>query len=325
MFRRTGRDERGVISILGALLLVAVIGFSALAVEYGHGLLQKVENQRIADLAAYGAALVYNTTGSTDSASSAAGNIVTLNGLPNSSASTALVTSPANSANQAMQVTVTTSLPLLLARVATNNTSLPVSATAYAELRASAPGCIIALNPSGTGIAVNGGATLSAPACAIASNSVVTAHACSNTITTKTISYNASTAPTPTCAFINPSGGTSKITKAATSDPLAGNSEVDRRHQSDRHRGEHDLAERPFRNCRHGVDIGVEQDHGVTARGMQHDLEQISLGDHMYRRRAIQFRQFDAGWRVDRHLHQYLLRRDLQFQRADRQRLRRTA
>jgi hypothetical protein len=226
MLRGRWRDERGVVSILGALLLVAVIGFAALAIEYGRGLLQRTENQRVADLAAFGGALVYNATGSTNSASNAARNIVALNGLPSGSATAALVTSPVTSTNQAVQVTVNTSIPLSLARVIGNETSLPVSATAYAEIRANAPGCIIALSSSGSGISLTGGATVAAPACAVASNSTVTSHACSNTITTKNISYNAPTAPNPTCAFINPNGGTSKISKAATSDPLAGNSEV---------------------------------------------------------------------------------------------------
>ena len=80
-FKQFWRDERGAISILAGFLVVSVVGVSALALEYGHGLLQKVENQRAADLAAYGGALVYNSTGSTDSATSAATNIAALNGL----------------------------------------------------------------------------------------------------------------------------------------------------------------------------------------------------------------------------------------------------
>ena len=66
VLRRYWHDEQGAISILAAFVLVAVVGVSALALEYGHGLLQKVENQRAADLAAYGGALVYNSTGSSD-------------------------------------------------------------------------------------------------------------------------------------------------------------------------------------------------------------------------------------------------------------------
>ena len=57
------KDEHGAISIIGALVLVSVIGVSALALEHGHALLQKTENQRVADLAAYGVTLVCNSTG----------------------------------------------------------------------------------------------------------------------------------------------------------------------------------------------------------------------------------------------------------------------
>jgi hypothetical protein len=61
--------------MLAALINVAMIGVSTLAPEYGDGLLQQVEDQRSADLAAYSRALVYNSTSSATSASSAAGNI----------------------------------------------------------------------------------------------------------------------------------------------------------------------------------------------------------------------------------------------------------
>jgi hypothetical protein len=212
-------EERGAISILGAFLLVAVIGVSALALEYGHGLLQRVEDQRVADLAAYGGALVYGSTSSSTSAASAASNIAALNGI-SSGVSPSVVTSPTGDGNDAVKVTVTTNVPLLLARVLTTNTTLPVSATAYAEIKANAPGCIIALNGAGTGVTVTGGATVSAPGCAVASNASVTAHACSNTITTETIDYDGA-APSPTCAFQTSGGSTPPINKVAVSDPLA--------------------------------------------------------------------------------------------------------
>ena len=57
-------DRRGAISIIAAFALIGVIGVSALALEYGHALVQKTENQRVADLAAYGGALVYASTSS---------------------------------------------------------------------------------------------------------------------------------------------------------------------------------------------------------------------------------------------------------------------
>ncbi len=167
MLRRLFGENCGAISILSAIAFVAVIGVSALAVEFGYSLLQRTENQRIADLAAYGGALVYNSTGSTTSANGAVSNIVALNGLTSSNATSAIVSSPTGDGNQAMQVTVTTSVPLNLARVLTSSASLSVGATSYAEIKSDAPGCVIALSGSGTGVALTGGATLSANDCAV--------------------------------------------------------------------------------------------------------------------------------------------------------------
>jgi Flp pilus assembly protein TadG len=110
-------NRRGSISVLSALAIFAVIGFSALALEFGHGLLRRVENQRIADIAAYGGALVFNSTSSTTTAGSAAQNLASLNGLTSSAANPSVVNSPTGDGNQAVQVTVTTSDPLLLAAV----------------------------------------------------------------------------------------------------------------------------------------------------------------------------------------------------------------
>jgi uncharacterized membrane protein len=145
-------EERAAIGVLSAVSLAAVIGISALVVEYGHGLLQRSDNQRVADLAAYGGALVYNTiynaTGSvasaTTSGESAATNIAALNGLTGVGITVipAIVTSPRLDGNNAMQVTVTTNLPMYLAEVLVASTSLPVKATSYAEIVPPAPGSV---------------------------------------------------------------------------------------------------------------------------------------------------------------------------------------
>src|SRR5487761_1384105 len=81
ILRKLRADTGGSISIIAAFVLVGTIGVSALALEYGHALLQKTENQRAADLAAYGGALVYGSTSSRSDATSAANNIAALNGL----------------------------------------------------------------------------------------------------------------------------------------------------------------------------------------------------------------------------------------------------
>ena len=199
--------------------MVPVIGVAALALEYGHALLQKAEDQRVADLAAFGGALVYGSTSSSTNAASAAANVAALNGISCSSCAS-VVSSPTGDGNSAVKVTVTTNVPLILARVLTTNATLPVSATGYAEIKSSAPACVIALHGSGSGVSLSGGATLTAPGCAIASNATVTAHACSNVITTEAVDYNG-TAPTPTCAFQTSGGATPKMNRVLTTDPLA--------------------------------------------------------------------------------------------------------
>lgn len=145
-------EERAAISVLGAVSLAAVIGISALVVEYGHGLLQRSDNQRVADLAAYGGALVYNTiynaTGSvasaTTSGKSAATNIAALNGLTGYGVTVTsdIVMSPRRPENNAMRVTVTTNLPMYLAEVLVASTTLAVQAASSAEIVPAAPGSV---------------------------------------------------------------------------------------------------------------------------------------------------------------------------------------
>jgi hypothetical protein len=231
MLRELLGDRRGGISILSALAIVGVIGFSALALEYGYGLLQQVENQRIADLAAYSGALVYNATSSTSSTSSAVGNIASLNGLSSSSASSSVAASPSGDGNQAVKVTVTTNVPLVLARVLTTNTTMPVSAAASAEINANAPGCVIALGDSGSGISLSGTGSITANNCQVESNTTICANGGANpsdNITTKYLSYGSGANPTSSSCTISPPSGTASVhvTKATASDPLAGNSEV---------------------------------------------------------------------------------------------------
>jgi hypothetical protein len=226
MLRDMFDDVRGSISVLSALTIVAVIGFSALALEFGHGLLQRVENQRIADVAAYGGALVYNSTGSSSSTSSAVGNIAALNGLSSTAANSSVVSSPTSDGNNAVKVTVTTNVPLYLAQLIRANTTMGVSATSYAEVNATAPGCIIALKGSGSGISLSGGTSITANNCAVASNNAVTLVG-GTKITTKNLDYSTSYSVSGGSSIVPPSG-TSSVTysKSTTADPLSSNSEV---------------------------------------------------------------------------------------------------
>jgi hypothetical protein len=194
-----------------------------LAVEYGHGLLARSQDQRAADLAAYGAAVVYGNTSSTTTAQAAANNIAALNGIPAGGATYALVNSPTGDGNKAVQIGVTTTEPLVLARVLGTGNTLTVKAASTAEFAVNSPACIVALNPSGAGVQLTGGTSLSAPGCEVASNNSVGA-TCGTTITTKTVVYGGAP-PTEGCNNIKPPAGTASVTDvhATTPDPLKNN------------------------------------------------------------------------------------------------------
>ena len=226
--RRLGafaRDRRAAVSIVAALSLPALIAFSSLVAEYGHGLLVKTENQRVADLAAYAGALAYNTNGTTTSMTSAANAVAALNGVASTNVSASLVSSPTGDGNQAVQVTVSSSLPLYLASVVGGATALPVSAASYAELNVQTSGCIIALSSGCAGVALSGGTAVTASGCSVSSNASETVP-CGTSITAQSVTYN-SAAPTVGCSGIHGPGGASPtISQKATADPLAGNSGV---------------------------------------------------------------------------------------------------
>lgn len=223
---RALRDRRGAVSVVAALALPVLIGFSALVGEYGHGLLVKSENQRVADLAAYAGALAYNATGSTASMTSAADAVAGLNGVPAASVSANLVASPTGSGAQAVQVRVQTTIPLYLSQVLSSRTSLTVGATSYAELSAQAGGCIIALSSSGSGVSLSGGTSVTTTGCSVTSNASI-AVPCGTTMTTKAVSYGAS-APAVGCGGLQPPAGTTSvsISKRTSTDPLAANTGV---------------------------------------------------------------------------------------------------
>jgi hypothetical protein len=219
-------DRRGSVTAIAAGILAVLIGVAALAVEYGHGLLARAQDQRAADLAAYGAAVVYGNTSSTTTAQAAANNIAALNGIPTGGATYALVASPTGDGNQAVKVGVTTTEPLVLSRVLGTGNTLTVRAASMAEFAVNSPACVIALNPSGAGVNLTGGTSLSAPGCAVASNNSVSA-TCGTTIVTKTVVYGGA-APTEGCNNITPPAGTASVTDvhATTTDPLKNNTEV---------------------------------------------------------------------------------------------------
>jgi Flp pilus assembly protein TadG len=219
-----GRRE-GSVSVVTAVSLPILIAITGFVAEYGNGLLHKMENQRIADAAAFAAATAYGAS-SSNSITSAVDAVATINGVPTSAISATLATSPTGDGNQAVEVSVTTQSPLLLSKVLGNSqANLNVTATSYAEIKGGAPGCIIALNAAGSGVALSGGTSVSAAACAIASNASISVP-CGPTITTIAADYG-TTAPSQPCNGIQPPTGKSlSIRKSTTTDPIAGTTQL---------------------------------------------------------------------------------------------------
>lgn len=159
--------------------------------------------------------------------SAAASNLATLNGFPAGAAVASLVASPRGNGNNAVQVTMTTVATLHLAKVFQSASTLPVTATSFAEVRANTPACIIALRTGGTGLTLSGGTAVTAANCAVASNATVTVP-CGPTLTTKTLDYNSAAVPSQPCGGIKPPAGTPSvnIVKVVTIDPLGANTAV---------------------------------------------------------------------------------------------------
>jgi hypothetical protein len=219
------RNTRAAVSIVAALALPILLAFASLVAEYGHGMLIKTESQRVADLSAYAGALAYNSTASTSAMTSAADSVAALNGISSGSVSASLVASPTGDGNQAVMVKVSSNLKLYLAQVIGGGTTLPVSATSYAELGAGGAGCIIALNSGGAGVTLSGGTSVTASKCSVASNASL-AVPCGTTITAQSVTYNTA-APTVGCNGIQGASGSSvTIAKKPVTDPLAGTSGV---------------------------------------------------------------------------------------------------
>ncbi len=216
--------KRGSVSVIGALVLPIIIGSAGLVAEYGHAVLIKTQNQRIADLAAYAGATAYNATSSTDSMTSVIDNVAALNGIPAADVTGSLVTSPSGDGNQAVRVNITTSMPILISQVVGSAASVSVAVQSLAELKANAQGCIIALNTAGTGVTLSGGTAVTASGCAVDSNNSL-AVPCGTSIVTPAVNYDGA-APTVGCSGITAPSGSVKIVKALTADPLSGNAGV---------------------------------------------------------------------------------------------------
>ncbi len=173
LYRRFSVATGGGVALIGALSVTSVVGVGAFAVEASQGYSAKVSNQRIADMASLAGALAYNVNSNTTEMINTAKAAAVAQGITADQTAVALVTDAA-SGRLLVQVTVTTSVPLKLAKVLSSAASYDVSATGSASISTTttvAPPCIAALNGAPTnGISMSGGTILNASGCAINAN-----------------------------------------------------------------------------------------------------------------------------------------------------------
>ena len=223
------RKTRGSVSLFASVSMSALIFATAIALDLANVYLVKSQDQRIADdQCAIDAAFVYGASNSLTTASNAAASLAVSNGSGDATVTTSLVNSPSGDGSSAIMVSVSSAVPLsgfgrAITKTASNpigQTSLSVSAAAYAELHAGAP-CIIAMNPAG--LSETGGVSTTATSCSIAVNGSVTATS-GAAITAKTInavgSITASNGATITTV---PASGQLFAGSSVPTDPFVGN------------------------------------------------------------------------------------------------------
>jgi Flp pilus assembly protein TadG len=213
-------DTHGNIAVMFALMLPVLLGVTGLVVEYGHSLTIEADNQRTADLAAYAGALAYSNNNSSTSMVSAGKRVGQLNGVDPAGVALELVDSPRDPANKAVRATITEDKGLFLAPILGVSNTVRIVTVAYAELGAAGTsGCIIALDQSKAGLVLSGGTKITAPTCAVATNSKIEVP-CGTSIEAKQVSYNSNVSQ-PCNGITTPS-----LKKAPVTDPLSGNASV---------------------------------------------------------------------------------------------------
>ena len=162
-------DRGGGVSVLAALSAVSVMGMASFAVDLNRGYEAMVANQRVADMAALAAGVAYNAAKSEAILQPTADDLARVNGITSGTVVAQLVTDMPTAGAKAVRVTITVPITVTLGRVLGVGASYPVKTSATASLATqSTAGCIVALASSGTAIETQGGATITAPNCAVA-------------------------------------------------------------------------------------------------------------------------------------------------------------
>jgi len=177
---RFAADTRGGVAIVTALAIPVILGFSALALEYGSALHTKSQNQRTSDIAAFAAAHAYkrNASGSAAdkqaAARSAAYTIADLNGVSSSGVKVSF-DDPADATT--IDVTISEDKPIFLSRLLRPDDSVTVNTVSRVALGQSGgfKACIVALDPDAKeGFRANGNSgTYNLTGCGIGANAEI--------------------------------------------------------------------------------------------------------------------------------------------------------
>lgn len=210
---------------MGALALPVVIGVSSLVAEFGLALITKSNIQRTADLAAYAGALAYDKNKSLQEMQATAISVASLNGVAPRNIIVSLVNSPRDLSTKAVSVTINVDQTLFLTKVVNFRTDITISSASVAEVSSAGTlGCMLALSPAETGISLGGGTQITAPNCAVASNSAI-ALPCGTKIKTIGASYYSAAEPSICVSqpnLVTAAGMKISPTRQLTADPLAG-------------------------------------------------------------------------------------------------------
>lgn len=171
-----------------AMTAPTLVMAAGLGVEVTHWTAVKLELQRTADVAALAGAAEYVLASNAQNAAAAAAGVAELNGVPGATTRTWSVGSQTltagqitvqigpgvrNSSNVGVMVTVTQVVPLALTRVMSSLASVTIAASGWAEITPGMQPCILALNPSGSGVTGQGNPTLTLTGCSVRSNASI--------------------------------------------------------------------------------------------------------------------------------------------------------
>ncbi len=186
-------SRRGAVALMAALAAPALLAASAVGIEVANWSAWQVETQRIADLSALAAGQSYASGATVEEAANAGATIAEDNGavgastrswnassqvLSDGSVTVAYVSGVRSSSDPAFRVTVTTSVPLTIARLITTASDEAITASATGEVESlqawgGPQPCVAALKTAaqgGTGLTYTGWTTMEAYGCSIRSN-----------------------------------------------------------------------------------------------------------------------------------------------------------